>query len=171
MNSRTVSTGGDRKIGPVYLVRNGEMLIDSPVKATWPHVVNYPSWQNFPIVRHISGEPGQEGEVVLLKKDEEGFEFPPYYARTIKLEPERRIVWKTFPEHVGEVDFFGIVDFSVFDAQGRTRFCYNTIYEFLVPYQVDSELDAFRKQQNDNFDPLFSTVLPKLKALAEKRGA
>src|SRR5579863_662314 len=156
MASRTKDTNAEGKIGPVYIVRSGEILIDSPVKTTWPHVVNYPAWQNFPIVRHISGEPGQEGEVVLLKKDEDGFEFPPYYARTIKLDPGRRIIWKTFPEHAGDVAFFGIVDFSVFDAEGKTRFCYTVIYEFLVPYRVDSELDAFRKQQYANFDPLFS---------------
>lgn len=168
MNEPATYTSDDKKIGPVYLVRTGEMTIDASVNSTWPHVLNYPSWQNYPVVRHISGEAGEEGEVVLLKKDEAGFEFPSYYARTIKLDPGHRVIWKTYPEKAGEVDFFGIVDFSLQEPPGKTRFCYDVLYEFLVPYRNESELDAFRKQQYDNFDALFAAVLPKLKKLAEK---
>ncbi len=156
------------RIEPVYLVRSGDMMIEAPVKSTWVHVVNYPSWQHYPIVRHISGKPGQEGEVVLLKKEEKGFEFPPYYARTLKIDLERRLMWKTFPQNRQPIDFFGIVDFQLQPAADGTRFVYDVLYEFLVPYQDERELDAFRQAQYDNFEPLFGSVLPKLKRLAEQ---
>lgn len=170
VNMQSTGTDADRNIAPVYLVLNGEMMLDSPTQESWLHVIDFGSWNNFPILRHISGEPGQEGEVVLLKKVEKGFDFPAYYCRTIKLDPERRVIWKTYPEtKTEEDDFFGIVDFRVYDEGGKTRFCYNTLYEFLVRYRSEGELDAFRKRQSGNFDALLSVTLPKLKALCEKR--
>lgn len=157
------------KIAPVYFVRNGEVMLDASVRHAWPYVVNYPSWQNYSIVQHVSGEPGEEGEVVLLKKEEGISAFPPYYARTIKLEPEKRIIWKTYPEKKNQGrDYFGFVEFRVYDAQGRTRFCYNTLYEFLLSYRDEGELDAFRRQQNENAESVYSTVFLKLKELVEK---
>lgn len=159
-------------VEPVYLVLGGELMIDAPVEQVWHHVLNYPSWQNYSSVEHISGEPGGEGEVVLLRKEEEGFTFPPYYARTIKLEPRRRSMWKTYPEtRTQGNDFFGIVEFRLEESQGTTRFSYNTLYEFLVPHVEKSELDAFRERQRENFETLLAAIFPKLKALAEQKRA
>jgi hypothetical protein len=156
-------------IEPVYLVLSGELTIRASPAEVWRHVVNYPSWQNFSVVRHISGERGGEGEVVLLSKEEKGFTFPPYYARTIKLEPRRRAIWKTYPEAKDEdTAFFGIVDFRLDDRQGEeTLFSYNTIYEFMVSYSRRSEIEEFRSRQQENFDTLLGAIFPKLKDLAE----
>lgn len=157
-------------IEPVYIVVGGDLMIGAPIAEVWHHVLNYPSWQNFPVVKHISGDPGGEGEVVLLRKDEKGFVFPAYYARTIKIEPRRRIIWKTYPEErAPNSDFFGIVDFRLEERGGKTLFSNSLLYEFLVSYTDKSELEAFRSKQLENFDTLGSAVFPKLKALAEKR--
>jgi hypothetical protein len=159
------------RIEPVYLFWETETILNAPVEKAWPHIVNYPSWQNFSIVKTISGSHGLEGEVVSLQKDEGGFVFPPYYARTIKVEPERRIVWKTFIEKGSrEIDRFGIVDFRVFADTGGTRFVSNLVYEFLVPYRHERELEAFRKKQDENFKTLFASTRPKLKQLVEGFG-
>lgn len=157
------------RVEPVYLVLSGEFAINAPTAEVWRHVVNYPSWQNYSSVQHISGESGGEGEIVLLRKDEEGFTFPPYYARTIRLETQRRAIWKTYPEkRTPETDFFGIVEFRLEDRQGKTQFSYNTLYEFMVPYTDKRELDAFRDREGENFNNLLAAIFPKLKALAEK---
>lgn len=170
MDPRSASTDGVAKVAPVYLVRNGELMLDASIKEAWPHVVNYPAWQNYSIVQRESGEPGQEGEVVLLKKEEAGMTFPPYFARTIKLEPERRIIWKIYPQTKdAERDYFGFVEFRVYEANGKTRFCYSTLYEFLLRYRDKSELEAFRRQQDQNAETMYSTVFQKLKDLVEKR--
>ena len=161
-----------RQTAPVYLIFEGELMLEAPVQDAWPHVMNYPSWQNYSNVQHVSGEAGKEDEVVLLRKSEEGFEFPPYYAITIKLEPERRVIWKIYPEKgTQEIDFFGIVRFTVHPAGQKTRFCYDTLYEFQVPYQERSELVAFRTAQQDNFAALFAAVLPKLQQLVMKQAS
>ena len=86
MNPHAGSTDDAPRTAPVYVVREGEMILDASVKDVWPHVINYPSWQNYSIVQRISGAPGQEGEVVLLKKEEGKSASTPYYARTIKVD-------------------------------------------------------------------------------------
>jgi hypothetical protein len=160
----------EMSVAPVYIVLTGEMMIRASRAEVWRHVLNYPGWQNFSVVKHVAGEPGKEGEVVLLSKEEEGFSFPPYYARTIKLEAQRRAIWKTYPEKGGEgPDFFGIVDFRLSGAQGDTCFAYNTIYEFMVPYKSEGDLDTFRRLQEENFGTLLGGIFPKLKRLAEER--
>jgi hypothetical protein len=169
MNHSKNTSDDSAQLVPVYLVFNGETMLDAPLKDAWPHVVNYTAWQNYPIVQHVSGKPGQEGEVVLLKKDETGFTFPPYYARTIKLDPLRRVIWKTYPEKKSPgIDFFGIVEFSVAEAGGKTRFSYQLLYEMLLPPQSEDELAAFRKQQHENTAAMFAAILLKLKRLVEQ---
>lgn len=166
MNQQAIVSDSARKVAPVYLVWDGELMLDAPVSAAWPHVINYPSWQNYSTVQHVSGPRGGDGEVVLLFKEEHGFKFPPYYAITIKLEPERRVIWKIYPEKgTQEIDFFGIVQFRVFPVGDRTRFCYDTVYEFQVPHQDEAELAAFYQEQHKNFGALFAAVLPKLQQL------
>jgi uncharacterized protein YndB with AHSA1/START domain len=158
------------KIDPIYMIWSDEIMINASVKNTWKHVTNPPSWQNFPVYKTVSGSTGNEDEVILMRKEEEGFEFPSYFARVLKIEPERRIVWKTYPEKITpQENFFGIVDFKIHDEGGKTRFCYDFIYEFLVPHENDEQLIAFRDQQYENFKTLFSIIFHKLKALAERK--
>ena len=164
MSEQTAAGTDNRKIAPVYIVLEKETLIDAPVSVVWRHALNYPSWQNYSIVRHVAGEPGQEGEVVYLKKDELKSPTTAYYARTIKLEFERRVIWKTYRENV---NYFGIVDFRFYDVGGKTRFCNNSLYEHNVPYTEQREIEEFRKQSYAGMEELLASILPKLKALAE----
>lgn len=159
----------DTPLLPVYLVWQGETLLKATPAEAWPHILNYTSWQSYPICEPISGRRGEEGEVVRLRKDETGFAFPPYYARTVRLEPGRRVIWKTFPERADSgLDFFGFVEFSVTEAPGGTRFQYRFLYEFLLPPQEESQIEAFRQQQYANTEAMFASVLPKLRRLVEK---
>lgn len=160
------ATGMDteRKMAPVYVVWEGELILDAPIDQAWRHVIDYPSWQSYSTVRHVSGELGQEGEVVLLQNEDKGLKFLPYYARTIKLDPGRRVIWKIYPQEGTQgVGFFGFCEFRTDEMQGKTRFGYSLIYEFQVPYRDESELDAFRRKEYENFEALFSTILPRLK--------
>jgi len=162
MSLETAAADGIHRIAPVYLVWHGEFTLDAPPEEVWRHVINYTSWQNYSTVRHVSGERGQEGEVVLLQKDD----LRPYYARTVKLDPGSRIVWKTFPqERTEENDFFGFVDFKVRDVQGRGCFCYDNLYEFRVRHREQTELDQFRQQLHEKAEVMFATILPKLQSV------
>lgn len=163
MDTQAASAQADRKVDPVYLIFTGEVLLDAPRNVAWARVINYPSWQSYSIVRNVSGEPGQEGEVVFLKKEE--LNFPPYYARTISVEPPNRVVWKVWLEPGGEIDTFGIVDFVLHDANEKTRFCYNCLYEFLVPHSTESELQEFREHKYNEYNAGLSANWAKLKEM------
>jgi len=154
---------------PIYQVWDGELLIDAPVQTVWRHMLDYPSWQHYPVVKHLSGEPGAEGELVLLKKVEEGFEFPAYYAYTIKIDPPKRIIWKVYLEKGAEpYEFFGIVEFAADAAGHQTRFSYHLLYEFLLPTDDPTEIERFRTQQHENFTALVTQIFPGLKKLSEQ---
>lgn len=156
------------RVAPVYLVLSGEMLIEAPVSEVWRHVLNYGSWQDYSEIRTVEGTPGAEGEVVLLRKAEKGFIFPPYHARTLKIESERKIVWKTYLDPAeGEAEGFGIVEFRLYPKDQQTTFWYNLIYEFLVRHRDESELTVYREMQRENFAKLIASTHPKLKRLAE----
>jgi hypothetical protein len=164
------AVGTQRLRAPVYLVWTGDMMIDARAADVWPHVLNYPSWQEYSLVQSVAGTPGQEGELVLLKKEESGLQFPPYYARTVRLEPGRRVIWKVYLDAgAHHMDFFGIVDFRLHDAPGGARFDYTCLYEFMVPYSQESELEAFRLEQTRSFQAVFDVTFPKLKKVAERR--
>lgn len=168
MTAPAAPSPDNRKTAPVYIVVEKDIVIDAPIQKVWPLLLNYPSWQNYSIVKNISGEPGKEGEVVMLKKEELKTPTTAYFARTLKIEPERRVVWKTFREGV---NYFGIVDFRLFDlGGGKTRFWNNSLYEHNVPYEHESEIEAFRKQSYANTEELFASIIPKLKKLAEQGG-
>jgi hypothetical protein len=163
----SVATNQAKRIEPVYLVMGGEMTFDAPRALVWRHVLDYPTWQNYSSVKSISGEAGKEGELVMLIKEEKGFSFPPYFARTIKLDSPNRVIWKTYPEPGQEIDFFGIVEFKVDEFHGKQRLRYDTLYEFQVPHIQPQELDDFRKSQYENFGALMASVFPKLRKAIE----
>lgn len=153
----------------VYLVWNGELLIDAPASVVWQHVLNYPQWQHFSITQRVAGRPNEEGEVVLLKKIEAGFDFPPYHARTIKLEPQRRIIWKTYPQHIEDRSFFGIVEFVLTPQGDKTRFNYNLLYEFVRQGETESEAMAFKEAQRKSSQNVFDVIFPRLKRISEEQ--
>lgn len=157
---------------PVYVFLEGHLLLNAPASKAWPHVINYLSWQNYSVAQHVSGGVGKEGELVLLKKEETGSSSTPYYARTIKLEPERRVVWKVFREHgkEGGGASLGIVEFRLDEVDGRSRFTYDLIYEFAAPSNDENERQSFKEQQQRNLETLLSSVLPKLKTRVEVQG-
>lgn len=160
---------------PVYLIMDGELLLDAPVDVAWPCVTDFPSWQGFTTVdREIEGVKDEAYEVFRLFKEEEGFEWPePYYARTLMVDPEKRIVWKTFPTNVPEgTGYFGIVDFRLESADdGKSLFSYHFVYEFNGPFDSEEERHAYGKMQEENFKVLWTSIGPKLEHYVASRKA
>jgi hypothetical protein len=169
MSHNVSNNGAGAKVAPVYVLVNGEIAFDAPIGRVWRHLIDYSSWQNYTTREHVCGEPGREGEVVLLKKEEATYSSPPYYARTVKIEPERRIMWKTYRgEASGDKGYFGFIDFTLSPDGERTLFRSNNIYEYLVPYEDEGELDEFRKKRYAISASVSSVTRAKLKKLIEE---
>lgn len=155
---------------PAYMVLDGSLTLAGPVEDVWPIVLDFPGWQDFSSSETVSGTPGAVREVTLLKKEEPGLEsFPPYYARTVKIVPRERIIWKTFPQRSSADDptFFGIVDFRLEPRGNETLFIYNVFYEFVVNDLDETEAIAYENEMTANFGQMMASVFPKLVRLCE----
>jgi Polyketide cyclase / dehydrase and lipid transport len=169
------SKGDEQGAVPVDLVFSGEVELDAAPHDVWPYVLDYASWQNFPVARRIGGEAGQEGELVLLQAEEDGHTIGPFYGRTIKLEAERRIVWKMYVDPQqgvgwieGALDFSGTVDFRLEPSgEGRTTIHWNNIYEYRVTDRGPEATDAWRRRQQEETEAALAAVWPRLKQLVE----
>jgi hypothetical protein len=168
----------NRRVSPVDLFLSGQFKLDASAAQAWPVVLDYTAWQTYPIAENVSGQPGELGEVVRLRKVAESFETPPYFARTVALEPGRRIVWKVYPEKsgkeevfLGAVGFSGYVDFQVSEAgEDSALFSYNAIYEYLVSHEEDSELSGFRAKSSAEIEVMYDAMWDRLRELvAETR--
>jgi hypothetical protein len=167
----TTSVANAPDTAPVYVVVDGDLLLDCTAEQAWPLILDYTKWQNYTIAEPVSGIRGAEGEVVLLKKEETGMTFPTYYARTILLEPGRRVIWKTYPEHPGPGNsYFGFVDFSVSAAGAGARFRYQFLYELQVQFERPDELAAYRETLVANTKAMHDVIFGRLKHLAAQVG-
>jgi hypothetical protein len=115
-------------------------------------VIDYPSWQGYTSVEHVSGPVGGEGEIVLIEKVESELVWQPKYCRTLKLDPPRQVVWKIYPGRLGdggwELDFSGTVEYR-FEEVGpsETLVDFQVIKEFVVPVDDAAELDEVRARE------------------------
>jgi hypothetical protein len=171
MEEDAMSSISTVKDSPVYVIMDGGFSLDASVDVAWGSVVDFPSWQGFSSIERISGVIGAEEEVFLLVKNGESFDFPPFYARTLRVEPHRRIIWKTFPADVLEgTGFVGIVEFRLESAEaGTSRFSYHSIYEFNGPFSSEAERLSFRNAQYDDFSNEWKLIGPKLEELVVAR--
>lgn len=170
-----MASHSDAVTAPVDLVFSGDFELEASVEAAWPHVLSYPTWQHFPIVEHLSGTPGGEGEVVRLKKETDGYTIGPYLARTLRLDHSNHVViWKVYldPEQGdvqglgGASNVQGNVEFRLTEvAADRSRFTYNLIYEYLLPSGDPDRLEEFRKGQFEDWNTVFETNYGHLKKL------
>jgi hypothetical protein len=172
---RTRTGGLMSKLTPVHLVLSNELPLNAAVDAAWPLVVDYTRWQNYPLAEHVSGTPGEVGEVVILAKAEADFETPPYYTETICLEPNHRITWKIYPKEqageggfLGADQFLGFVDFRVDPDGDRTRFTATSVYEYMISAESEEERRRFLADARAGAESMFASIFPKLQKLVDE---
>jgi hypothetical protein len=99
-----------------------------------------------------------------VKQQGEWF-MPPYLVKIVHVEPERRVVWKMFPEH-GD-GFLAFVEFAISPVGSRTQFQYHVYTEALLPRMSSKELAAAEKKMADDYERLEKHIFPILKRVAE----
>src|SRR5262245_58205337 len=94
-----------------------ESLVNCTLRKAWKIMLDYQSWNPTfaeAEVIPVRGEPSTEGELVLIRKsltDVKGEPLPQFYAETVKVVPDRRIVWYVYPKE-GDA-FRNFVDFGL----------------------------------------------------------
>jgi hypothetical protein len=143
--------GQTRQMGTVDLVSYRELLLDAPINDAWRRAIDYPSWQGYTNLEHVSGPAGQEGEVCLISKPEGVLVWQPKYIRTVKLDPPRQVIWKIYSPMKGskwDYEFTATVEYRLTQKEAhKTQLAIQVIKEYLVPYAHDSELDEVRRRE------------------------
>ena len=123
-------------LGLVPSVYFAESLVRCDIGMAWRILLDYTTWNPSyagATVTRIEGAAGTEGELVLISNNwsyAERTGFPPYYARTVKLVPGRRVVWYCYAkEGLAFQDqqdpFRNFVDFGLTPEGGGIRFLYS----------------------------------------------
>jgi hypothetical protein len=160
------------QLEPVYVVCDAERLIARERADCWTHVLDYTSWQDYRSRETIAGTPGEIGEVVRLEMGEAGMEsFPPYLAKTICIEAQRQIVWKTFSiQGEAESEFFGIVNFRLNDAPAaQTRFAASVYYEYRLEWPNAAARAQFAHDRKAELVTLMATLLERFSSRVASR--
>jgi hypothetical protein len=151
-----------------YMVRNFQMPIDAQPKAIWPLLVEFERFnQTFERVDVLAGKRDEVGCLSLLVKQQGEWYMAPYLVKTIRLVPERQIVWKMLPQE--GASFVAFVDFLLVPEGARTNFVCNVYTEALLPRMSPETLGTVEQKMAADYEKLEGYVFPILKRLAEKR--
>lgn len=144
---------------------NYEMIIEREVENVWPQMLNYPAWNpNYSGAKfeRLAGSKDEQGEVLLVQRKTGGGYAPAVIIETVKILPNKKIVWALYSPNSGASTDIGFVDFSLRPANGNTLFTYSS-YGWGTASVVGRDRAAFRKSVEDQLDE----ILPALKAFVE----
>jgi AcrR family transcriptional regulator len=162
-----------RQVGIVDLASYREVVLDAPIEQAWRRALDYASWQGYTSLEHVSGPVDAEGEVKLIRKPETELVWQPKYVRTVKLDPPHQVIFTIYSggnTSDWEHQFTGTVEYRLTETgDGRTRFAFQCIKEYQVPYEEESELDEVRRREYELQKTYEDSIFPNLEALVSQR--
>lgn len=109
------------------------------IETAWEVLLDYPAWNPTFVgatVTHVDGPVGGEGETVRISKelkDPTGTKLPAFHAETVRIVPQRHLVWYVFGDD-GD-PFRNFVDFGLTPTESGCR--WNAYY--YAQYAVEPE--------------------------------
>lgn len=172
----TNSADTGSKVGRVDMVYNTTLHAEAPLKEAFWTVFDYPAWQGYETIVHVSGPKGEEGELASIEKTKDEPGWQEKFCKTIKLDPLKQIIWRVYtdPGQVGadgwERGFDVTVDYR-FEAttSEKTTIHMQVIKEFFVPYEDESELAGVQQSEYRHQVELMEHLAPRLYDLLAKR--
>ena len=148
---------------------NYQMVIGRPAPVVFERMINYHEWNPEHIgakVERLAGEKNQLGEVILeYKKGPNGYEAP-VLIETVKLVPDKQIVWALYMPPDDDPAVMSFVDFNLRDEGGEVVFEYRLYGSIKDPNGTYTmERGAFEQTILSRLNE----VLPALKAHVESR--
>ena len=131
--TNTGSTGIlEEPTASLFQASRAEVIIDRPPQDVWSVLTDLSfetvkSWNpDVENVKHISGAPRQENELVLVTKDKK-IGRAPFYMRTIRMVPNQQRVLRVDDS---DGSLAGFVDHSLYELAGKTtKVVYNGYFE------------------------------------------
>jgi hypothetical protein len=142
-------------VGYVSSVYYATIAIDADLAQAWRKLLDYQSWNPTfagANVTPVGGDFQSEGEQVLIRKllsDAKGDRLPDFYAETVKIVPQKHVVWCVYPKE-GD-GFRNFVDFGLSDVSPGVRF---DIYYYEQNHLSGEDLAKHRVESQEGFDKL-----------------
>ncbi len=155
---------------PGHLVTHNEVLIDRPASVIWPYIVDPLDWKQGQRLRHLSGNPGEVGEL-LGGYDAETPELVTLHLQNVELRPYRRRTVKLMQP---DGTLLGFATWRLVEEDGRTTVSYAVSMESGLPsgpvtgHDAD-EVEAMERAAYEANVRRFQAELEALKALVEGR--
>jgi len=151
-----------------HLITRNEVVIDRPASQVWPYIMDPLEWKQGQRLRHLSGIPGQVGE--LFGGFDAGTpELVTLHLQNVELRPnERRTIKLMQPDGT----LLGFATWTLVEENGRTAVSYDVSMESGFPAgQVmghdNDEMEAMERAAYESNVRRFQAELEALKALVE----
>ena len=95
-------------------VSHYRIAIDAPLETVWRHVINVQSWMYEFSMDHVSGDPGQEGEVLRVYSGQE------FLAQTTSVIQNELLVISNLPSTFQDEYSTGVAVITLNDVAGKT---------------------------------------------------
>lgn len=155
------------------LLTHDSVLIDSSAATIWPYILDPNSWKKGDRNEHLSGAPGQLGEI-LVAKDGGAAAEPDFYLQNVELVPNKRRTIKLYASANGPL--IGYASWVLHEENGKTRVTYHVFTENLLsPKEVKGltakQLAEAQRQFTNENETRFIAELAGLKILIETQEA
>jgi hypothetical protein len=152
-------------------------VLDHPVRDVWPHLLHWEEWIDGYECEHVSGPVDGVGEKkrVTFWQGEGGGATGHFFAEIVRLEPERRLVYRLLPlpddEQLPGVGYArGHEIFNVYElAENRTLVSYQTVAELESSTMPQDEFTSVYSEQEAASTPRWlDNHVPQLKRLLKE---
>jgi hypothetical protein len=133
--------GSDDRDNPGWVpsVYYAQSVVRCPLTKAWETLLDYEAWNPTFVGAHVvpvRGEPRTEGELVLIRKSLTDVKGEPleFYAETVKVSPQRHIVWYVYPKE-GQA-FRNFVEFGLAEAFSGVQFDIRYYAQNRLPAQL-----------------------------------
>jgi hypothetical protein len=154
-----------KALGWIPSCYRNEVHVNCSLELAWETLLHYPKWNPTFVgatVKRVRGSFGQEGELVLINKellkDVHGNRLPQFYAETIKVIPQKKLVWLAYPEE--GLAFCDFVDFELTKTDSGVRFVYCSFAQNQLP-------ESLIEQQRARAQATYLSVVNAFKAYCE----
>lgn len=152
-----------------------QFVLAHPSSEVWPRLVHWEEWISGYECEHVSGPIDARGEIkrITYWLDETGSSTGHFFVEIVRLEPERRLVYRLLPlpdgeEQPGGVGFQrGHEQFNVYAlSDDQTLVTYETVAELESSTLEQHEFAAIHAQEEAGASPHWlSTYVPELERL------
>jgi hypothetical protein len=154
-----------KALGWIPSFYRNEVLVNCSLELAWESLLHYPKWNPTFVgatVTRVRGSFGEEGELVLINKellkDVHGKRLPKFYAETIKVIPQHKLVWLAYPEE--GLAFCDYVDFELTKTESGVRFVYCSYAQNQIP-------ESLLEQQRARAQATYLSVVNGFKSYCE----